>query len=142
MSNICSCVIIRNRYFSCTTGILQMKPGDLVQRHSSLVLFQKELIIAHKEAINFNRKINIIWAFATNRSKEPPYKIVVVPPSAVMLLLDNECKEFYDWVKNTRFDDPKNVLSARLVKLLYNGEVIVTLAKWIEPASYSKSMNF
>ena len=119
-----------------------MKPGDLVQRHINLTLFQKELTVAYEEAINFNRKINIIWAFATNRTKEPPYKIVVVPPNSTMLLIDNECKEFYDWVKNTRYDDPKNVLSARLVKLLYNGEVIVTLAKWIEPACSSKSMNF
>ena len=119
-----------------------MKPGDLVQRHSSLVLFQKELTIAYEEAANFNRKINIIWAFATNRTKEPPYKIVVVPPNAVTLLIDNECREFYDWIKHTRYDDPKNVLTARLVKLLYNGEVIITFAKWIEPANSSKSMNF
>ena len=123
--------------------VTKMKPGDLVQRRSSLSLFQRELAIAHEEAINFNRKINLVWAFATNRAKEPPFRAVVVPPDAIFLLLDNRCEEFYEWVKSTRHEDPKNVLSAHLVKVLYDGEVIVTFAKWIELVSNTtKSMYF
>lgn len=120
-----------------------MRPGDLVQRKKSLSVFQRELTIAYEEAINFNRKINLVWAFATNREKEPPFKSIVVPPDSTFLLLDNRCEEFYEWVKNTRYEDPKNVLSAHLVKILYDGEVIVTLAKWIEQVpNTTKSMYF
>jgi hypothetical protein len=110
-----------------------MKPGDLVQRHSSLSLFNHELTIAYEEALNFNRKINIIWAFATNRETPPPYTSIVVPPNVPCLLLDSRCDEFYSWVQKSRFEDPRNILSAPIVKLLCNGEVIITLAKWIEP---------
>lgn len=123
-----------------------MKPGDLVRCRSSLAFSYREYSNAQNEASLFNRKINVIWSFATNRNTPPPYTNVVVPPECPMLLLDCDCKEFYDWVKNSRLEDPRNVLSTQLVKLLYDGIVIITFAKWIEPVNnYSnqqKHMNF
>ncbi len=111
-----------------------MKPGDLVKRHKNITLCDHSTLLhAHEELDRINRQINFIWAFATNRKNKPPISHVSLPRHEPGLLLDNVCFDFIMWVKYSRAGDPKNTLNISLVRVLWEGEVVVTLAKWIEP---------
>ncbi len=117
-----------------------MKPGDLVKRHRNLILCDTSTFLrAHEELDIINRQINFVWAFATNRSVRPPVQFVSMPHHEPGLLLDDECKDFKEWVRYSR-EDPQNRLSIQLVRVLWNGEVVITLRKWIE--KIEKSENF
>lgn len=113
---------------------MKMKSGDLVKRHRLITCGdQIALLNALNEIEKINRQISFIWAFATNRKLKPPIITVSMPKNGYGLLLDNECQDFRNWVRNSRDRDPRNVLSISLVKVLWDGEIIFTLAKLIEP---------
>ena len=115
-----------------------MKPGDLVKRHRNLILCDTSTFLrAHEEIDMINRQINFVWAFATNRNLKPPIQYVSMPFHEPGLLIDIECKDFINWVKNSR-DDHHNKLHIPLVRVLWDGEIIVTLLKWIETVERSE----
>lgn len=110
-----------------------MKPGDLVKRSESVDFTSAALVRAYNESIEINRKINLIWAFATNRKVKPPITNITVPKRSPGILLDANCSEFRNWIESSRTDDPKNSLSITVAKVLSDGEVYYTLLKWLEP---------
>lgn len=117
---------------------MKMKPGDLVKRHKNITLCDNSTLLrAHEELDKINRQINFIWAFATNRNNKPPISHVSLPRHEPGLLVDSVCADFMLWIKQSRTEDPKNILSVSLVRVLWEGEIVVTLAKWIEPVERS-----
>ena len=117
---------------------MKMKSGDLVKRHRLITCGdQINLLNALNEIEKINRQINFIWAFATNRNLKPPIQCVSIPFHEPGLLIDIECKDFINWVKNSR-DDHHNKLHIPLVRVLWDGEIIVTLLKWIETVERSE----
>jgi hypothetical protein len=109
-----------------------MKKGNLVKINESLLDPNGQIKkYVYDEVIDFNRRISFIWAFATNRRVMPPVQSIQLPRLTAGLLLDDSCDDFKMWVIMTR-DDPRNSIKDTLVRILWDGQVIVTKKKWIQ----------
>lgn len=85
-----------------------------------------------EELVKFNREIGFVWALCSQRDP-PPIMVVSMPKNNAGLLLDNKCKDFVFWVKNITYNGKLfDSLGGRLVRVLWDGEITVTFAKWIE----------
>jgi hypothetical protein len=110
-----------------------MKPGDLVKRHRSLASHNTLAIIeAHEDVLNFNKLINFIWAFSTNRRLKPPISSISMPRHQPGVLIDNACHDFSIWIRQSNVQNTDSALCTPLVKVMWEGEIVVTFARWIE----------
>ena len=82
--------------------------------------------------MKFNREIGFVWALC-GRHEPPPVMVVSMPRQGHGLLINNRCDDFILWLKLIAIRGRLfNSLNSRLVRVLWDGEIIVTFAKWIE----------
>ncbi len=85
-----------------------------------------------EELVKFNREIGFVWALCSQRDP-PPIMVVSMPRQGRGLLINNKCDDFTLWLKLIAIRGRLfNSLNSRLVRVLWDGEIIVTFAKWIE----------
>ena len=84
------------------------------------------------ELIKFNREIYFVWALCGLR-EPPPVIVVSMPKQGHGLLINSACEDFTAWLKLAAIRGRLfNSLSDRLVRVLWDGEIIVTFSKWIQ----------